>query len=239
MTRSLGRNTPADFSHVEAAPLHAASQLLVPKPVTIGVNWYEDFDQPRQTSDGSWHLPEAHAIRGQIRGGHCITLGPMGFMATPDKVKFIEALWRYYNQGPEGACEGFGHAHAQSIEVGGLYDGFRLYDDARKIEGTFPSGEGTTNHAAVQALQNVGIAPQPGTECQREYKGDATYVKPVTDVRWTKDAQEVLTALGRLNAAAIPLLNSWGLTYPCVVWLPVTTLARLLEEDGEADCCTG
>lgn len=44
-------------------------------PVTIGVNWYEGFDEPeriRYTSSrvDDWHI----SLRGRSRGGHCVTI---------------------------------------------------------------------------------------------------------------------------------------------------------------------
>jgi hypothetical protein len=55
---------------------------------------------------------------------------------------------------------------------------------------------------------------------------------------WATTAEEVCSALGRPNAQAVPLLNSWGEAYPETVWLPVDTLERLLQEEGEADIVT-
>lgn len=40
-------------------------------PIALGVNWYENFDDPVQRSDGSWWIGQTSNI-GQIRGGHCV-----------------------------------------------------------------------------------------------------------------------------------------------------------------------
>src|SRR5579884_4124361 len=164
----LGRKTPSDFSHVTANPLDA-SKLVVPKPVAIGVNWYTDFDSPLElpssTERYSYHLPEAKDVKGTVRGGHCVCLAPMGFNNAPNKHAYLERLWTFYNQLQEGACEGFGHSHGASLETGETYDAFTLYDNARRVEGTYPSGEGATNHGTVQAMQTYGLQPQTGTEC--------------------------------------------------------------------------
>lgn len=244
MSRALGRNTPSDFSHVVASPLDA-SALVTPRSVTIGVNWYTDFDPENlKLIDGSYHLPEATAIKGTIRGGHCVSLAPMGFANTPAKVAFLERLWVFYNQLKEGACEGFGHSHSQSVDLyltegkALTFDALQLYDNGRRVEGRFPTGEGACNKGIVEALLAYGISPQSRAECARE-EDDSPYIKPVSTVKWTKDAQEVCAALNRPGAEAVPLLNSWGREYPMVVWCPVSTLARVLDEDGEADCCVG
>ena len=238
----LGRIAPQNFDHVEAMPLRALGDAGPSNvPVSIGTNWYTDFDSPRQLSDGSWHLPSAKQIRGTIRGGHCTCLAPAG------AVKVLKEAWRvFYNQDAEGACEGFGHARTQTLihymgasEVdsldGVLFDAWDLYDRARELEGTYPSGEGTTNKAVCEVLEQDGIRPQRGySVCTRgAYDGPAD--PGIASFRWATTAEEVCGALGRPGAEAVPLLNSWGTAYPMVVWLPTDTLERLLEEGGEAD----
>lgn len=232
MLGALGHITPDNFDHVKG--LGIESELVVPKPVAIGVNWYTSFDSPSQLRDGSYHLPDASKQPlGSIRGGHCVCLVPMG------GVKLLEQSlhwWRFYDQGPEGACEPFGHCKCVTLEKGFTVDPWPLYDEARKIEGTFPNGEGTTNTATVQAMQQNGVARQTAEVATRGLKDGA--VERIAGVRWTKDVQEVLNALGRPGAAAVPVSNNWGEGYPLVVWLPVSTLERLLSEEGEADSTT-
>jgi hypothetical protein len=234
---ALGRITPPDFDHVAASPLKALG-AAVPTcvPVSIGVPWYTAFDTPRQLHDGSWHLPDAsRSSLGSVRGGHCVCLAPMGyFKGTTPAVQ--AALWRFYNQGQEGACEGFGHARAQSIIRGGTFDAFWLYDEARKLEGTYPEGEGTTNRTVCEVLEREGLRRQTSDVAEREVNDGPIEEKlGISKYRWATTAEEVCNALGRPNAFAVPLLNSWGEGYPEVVWLPVDTLDRLLREEGEAD----
>lgn len=236
MLQPLGRLTPPDFEHIAARPL-SAIQVITFKPVTIGINWYTTFDAPKPMRFGStvsYHLPDVEKGEslGSIRGGHAVCLPHMG------GVKLITEAWqRFYDQGSEGSCEGFAHAKAQSLETGKLFDAWFLYDQARKLEGTFPNGEGTTNRAIAQVLQTLGAPTQEGqTICTRGAKDGAA--QKVSGVRWTVDVQEVLAALGRPNAQAVPLSNNWGLQYPLIVWLPVATLDRLLKEEGEADVVT-
>lgn len=40
-------------------------------PVSIGVNWYSNFDRPLQRSNGEWWIGESGDL-GHIRGGHCV-----------------------------------------------------------------------------------------------------------------------------------------------------------------------
>jgi|HubBroStandDraft_6_1064221.scaffolds.fasta_scaffold03612_3 hypothetical protein len=235
----LGRNTPSNFDHVTAAPISELAAAPVDVPVSIGTNWYTSFDAPTQVSDGSWHLPDAKSNLGTVRGGHCTVLAPMGYFkyASPT---IRASLWRWYNQGQEGACEGFGHAHAQSIlRAGACFDAFWLYDQARKREGTYPSGEGTTNRAVCEVLEQIGLRQSTAPVAEREVDdGPVETSLGISAVAWATTAEEVCNALGRPNAQAVPLLNSWGEDYPETVWLPVDTLDRLLQEEGEADVVT-
>lgn len=230
--KPLGRLKPANWDHMRAMPLSEVT-LAAPTPVVIGTNWYTGFDTPRQLHDGSWHLPDASREDiGTVRGGHCTCLVPMGGvqLITP-------AWWRFYNQGQEGACEGFGHAKAQTIEKGVTFDPWYLYDQARELDGTYPNGEGTTNLSICKVLEAKGAPEQTDEEVATRGAQDGTAVQ-VAAVRWTIDVDEVLSALGRPNAHAVPLSNSWGEDYPIVVWMPVPTLDRLLKEEGEADVVT-
>jgi hypothetical protein len=235
MANPLGRLTPENFDHVTAKPLSEVT-LVTARPVCIGINWYTAFDSPVQLADGSWHLPDsAKANLGTVRGGHCVCLVPSaGGVASVVAHPFWQT---FYNQGQEGACEGFAHAKAQTLEKGVTFDPWFLYDEARKLEGSFPDGEGTTNRSVCTVLERQGAPEQVGPTVATRGAKDSTIAKIAT-VRWTQKVDEVLSALGRPNAFAVPVSNSWGIDYPAIVWLPVTTLARLLAEEGEADCCT-
>ena len=39
-------------------------------PVVIGINWYQNFDTPRQRWNGEWWIGEGNL--GSLRGGHCV-----------------------------------------------------------------------------------------------------------------------------------------------------------------------
>lgn len=235
MAGPLGRNAPPDWSHVEKYPL-TAEIAPTDVPVVLGVNWYDSFDTPKQLGPSSFHLPDVAKGEkiGSIRGGHCIPLEPMGSVRHNK-----EAQRKFYNQGQEGACVGFGCSRAQTIEKGALYDAFWLYDEARKTEGTYPSGEGSTVRAGFGVLKAKGHRAQVNAVCEREvHDGPVDASLGVSAYRWATSVDQVLAALARPNAAAVPVVNSWGDDYPAVVWLPVATLARLLHEEGEAGIAT-
>jgi hypothetical protein len=232
MAGALGRIKPRNWDHLTANPLSEAPPSF-PTPVTIGINWYTSFDAPVQLHDGSWHLRNANRENlGTIRGGHCVCIPQMG------GVRSITVNWQeFYDQGQEGACEGFGHAKSQSLTKRTTFDPWFLYDEARVLEGTYPEGEGTTNHSVARVLAAKGAPEQVGQRVATRGAPDGP-VEKIQAVRWTINVEEVLKALARPNAYAVPISNSWGMDYPRVVWMPVSTLDRLLKEEGEADCVT-
>jgi hypothetical protein len=244
MPGALGRNVPPDFDHVAKYPLTALPVEARPKhvPVAIGVNWYDSFDTPIQEADGTVRLPDVAKGEqlGNIRGGHCFCLEPAPDPALPNHELDIRAFYAFYDQGQEGACEGFGHARVLSLVYGRTFDAFWLYDDARRAEGSFPEGEGATNRGVLQALVKWGIHYQDGTHALRSaWQAKAPGRYPVVKAyRWATTAQDVLATLGVTNGDP-DLLNSWGPGgYPERVKMPAATLDRLLQEEGEADVIT-
>ena len=53
---ALGRIVPPDWQHVENFPLTAMTFPVRPTPAVIGVNWYVEFDEPEQDSQGHWWI---------------------------------------------------------------------------------------------------------------------------------------------------------------------------------------
>ncbi len=245
----LGCIIPTEKPHVAAKPLSAApAGVPTDVPVVVGVNWWSAFDTPKQLLDGSWHLPDVAKGEdlGTIRGGHCFCLEPMGAVKCNRRVAQV-----FYNQLEEPACVGFGNSRAITIhkgmEAGGeakLFDALWLYDEARCLEGTYPSGEGSTVHSGAQVLLARGHRQQTGQGVCTRDTGDAAPLPldGIGAIRWATSVEEVLAALGRPGAEAVPWEQSWGLAYPSadvsVVWLPVATLDQLLKEGGEAGVYT-
>jgi hypothetical protein len=238
MAGALGRLVPPDTEHLDKYPLSALppEELPVGIPVPLGVNWYDSFDEPKEITakDGSksYHLPDVGKGEplGSIRGGHCFSTVPMGQV-----VHDTNARWTFYNQGQEGACVGFGLSRMNTIDNGKLYDAFWLYDMARKSEGTYPDGEGSTVRAGCKVLTKGHRVQTGETVCTRDTgDGAVALAEGISAYRWALTAEEVCKALNRLNAQAIPFENSWGKEYPKETWMPVATLERLLKEEGEA-----
>jgi hypothetical protein len=201
-------------------------------PVTIGIPWFTAFDSPIER-DGEYYFPTGNL--GTVRGGHCTCLEPAPQNGQPGGEQDESAWWAFYNQGEEGACEGFGHARSLSLLYRKTFDAFWLYDDARRIEGTFPSGEGSTNRAVAEALVKWGAHYETGQVAARTSWHTGVPGVKIAGVRWATTWQEVLETLG-FKEGPVPLLNSWGTAYPKRVLVPDEVGVQLIErEDGEAD----
>ena len=232
----LGRRTPQDFDHVEKYPLTAPTVPAMPVPVTIGVNWYTNFDNPEKDNRGRWWIGRDKNL-GSIRGGHCVCLEP-GDPSTPGaSEQDINSWWGFYDQGAEGACVGFGSSRMMSLLNRKRYDARWLWNEAKKVDewpDTNPGDDnGTSVRAAMDVLRARGHAPWG--------KGSPVAAEGISANRWARSVDEVLEALkspASERMGAVRLLNSWGAGWPHRVWLPFETLQRLLDEEGEATVVT-
>ncbi len=228
----LGRLTPKTYDHVDKYALSGAEAATVTiQPVAPGVNWYDSFDSPQKGLDGRYVLKTTRL--GFIRGGHCVCFVPPALL-----VRDTEAFWRFFDQKTEGACEGFGHARRKAILTGKTQDAFHLYDDARRIEGAYPSGEGTSNDAVCQALKKWGLHVQTGVEAHRAPVSSEPVDEHASSYRWATTVEQVWAVLGIKDGSPAPFVNSWGPAYPHVCYCPPETFARLLREGGEVDVLT-
>lgn len=219
----LDRKPPADWSHVEKYPL-SASPAGKPTPVMLGINWYSAFDDPKQDDEGRYWIPEGDI--GYVRGGHCICVKSV----QPDRMDW----YRFYDQGSEGACVGFGISRALTMLNRVKYDAMWLYDEAQKVD-EWPGEDydGTSVNAGLKVAKAQGL--------RRALSGHIAPGDGISAYRWATSVDEVHAAL-QLPVAdrigAVPLVNSWGVYYPHLVWLPDSVLERLLQEDGEAAVVT-
>lgn len=223
MAHALGRREPTDWAHVAAYPLRAVIRQLeptIPMPVVFGVNWYTAFDSPQKRSDGYYWLPEPSAGWGTIRGGHAICAKP------PPWVDYT-TWWDFYNQGAEGACVGFALSRMMTLKNRARYDARWLYKRAQETDewpGTDYSG--TSVRAGCRILVNEGHKTPRWTE-PRLAQGIAEY-------RWATTVEEIAKVLGLpAGREYLPLLNSWGRSWPHVCRASFDTVTRLLSEGGE------
>lgn len=229
--RALGGNLPPDRDHISAYPLRTIdrSKVGVGLPVVLGIPWYTGFDTPvAGSSDDCYYLPTRSL--GKIRGYHCICAEPNN-PAMRDEA----AWWPFYNQGETPACEGFGHARRASLMTRNVYNAPHLYNDARRMEGTFPDGEGSTNRAACEALKRWGVHVAGPLQEVSSLEPLEPETLSISAFRWATTADQVLAVLGYATGSTIPLLQSWGTGYPQRVQLAPETLETLLQQEGEAD----
>lgn len=218
----LGRRAPTDWRHVEKYPLAALSSQLRPRgvPVVIGVNWYSSFDAP--VRDGKRTFWIGRGGLGEVRGGHCVCLVPAG-------VEDRDAWWRFYDQGQEGACVGFGCSRMMSLLNRKRYDARWLYHEARKVD-EWPGEDydGTSVRAALDVLRGRGHRPVTRGVTGAESPGEG-----IAANRWATSVDEVLSTLGTPLRDWVAVVNSWGESYPHKVRMPAEALDRLLREEGE------
>jgi hypothetical protein len=230
----LGRYIPDDWEHVERFPLTTAIPGA-PVPVTMGTNWYSAFDDPVQDSRGRWWV--GRGPLGSIRGGHAYCLEPGDPINGGDFQDTI-GWYRFYDQGREGACVGFGASRMMSLLNRRRYNARWLWDRAKERDQwpeTNPGdNEGTSVRAAMDVLRGLGHTPS-GVDTPRVEEGIAAN-------RWARTVEQVNAALqspANERMGAVRLLNSWGKAgYPHRVWMPMEVLARLLDEYGEATVVT-
>ena len=237
----LGRFIPDDWAHIESYPLTALAPEARPsrQPVVIGVNWYREFDTPEKDANSAEYWVARGGVKTltRVRGGHCVCLEPGG---RPDQ----EAWWRFYNQGAEGACVGFGWSRCMSILNKEIYAARWLWDRSKETDEwpeTNPGDEnGTSVRAAAEILAQRGHVDWGTSMDDDNVSERARYTAEsgngIVRFRWARSVDDVHAVLGNPEAdqlGAVPFLNSWGTNYPHRVWMPDDVLARLMDEEGE------
>jgi hypothetical protein len=243
MAGALGRRTPTDFEHVEKYPLRAlpVEQQPVHVPMAFGINWYQNFDNPVKEADGRFWIGRGNL--GSIRGGHCVCLRSTGQHDST-------AWWRFYNQGAEGACVGFGTSRMMSLLNRRRYFARWLWDRAKQADewsDTNPGDDnGTSVRAACDVLRTKGhVTWKPSyadidNDPADAYPRSGLTPNPnegISANRWATSWDDVKRTVGA-TGNGVPVLNSWGTDYPRVVWLTDEAGARVLAEDGEAAVVT-
>lgn len=231
MPGPLGRRPPTDDEHIRRYPLTVAALPPEPVPVALGINWYAAFDTPVWDKIGKrWMIGnDAHNL-GSLRGGHCVCIKPSGMH---DGYEW----WRYYDQGQEGACVGFGISRMMTLLNRRRYDALWLYREAQKVdEWPGENYDGTSVRAGLDVLRERGHRRVWGEESWA-----ARPIEGISENRWATSVAEILTCLQSpwyTQKGFVGILNSWGRSYPHLVYMPLETLHRLLQEDGEASIIT-
>lgn len=226
----LGRRKPTDFTHVEKYPLTLETTPAKPVPVTLGIDWYENFDTP-VLKDGKYWI--GLGVLGSIRGGHCVCI-------PPESLKDAASWQVFYNQGQEGACVGFGSSRMMSLLNRKEYDARWLWNQAKIVDEYPDTNPGDDNGTSVRAAMDV-LRTKGHVLYKSKNEKDPVLVEGISANRWATSTTQVLSALKSLSyekLKAVPILNSWGKDYPHIVWMPFTVLQKLLEDQGEATIIT-
>lgn len=224
----LGRRIPQDWEHVSRYGITMETLPTVATPVVIGVNWYKSFYNPIK-KDGRFWIGLDSKNLGTLMGGHCVCIKPL-------HVSDPLTWWRYYDQGQEGACVGFGSSRAMSLIERVRFDARWLYHEAQMVDAwaDTPPEEGTSVRAAFDILRSKGhIHVKRGNVS--DLTPDLKYGISVN--RWARTVDEIVACLDSpklYDIGGVPILNSWGTYYPHIVYMPFETLQRLLDEYGEA-----
>jgi hypothetical protein len=237
MAGSLGRRVPTDFRHVELYPLSALPRKDEPTrvPVVLGVNWYVEFDRPVEDKKTGrfWVLDNLS----QVRGGHCVCVP-----ADPHRDR--ASWWRFYDQGREGACVGFGCSRAMTNLNRRRYYARWLWDQAKLIDEwpeTKPGdNQGTSVRAAMEVLRDRGHVHWRGSfqtdDVPTRDARSASSQDGISAYRWAAGVDDVHRVLANPlydRLGGVPIVNSWGPSYPHYVWMPDAVLERLIKEEGE------
>lgn len=230
--KPLGLRLVEDKPHVRKYPLTADSLPSIETPVVLGIPWYTSFDSPNRDTLSLRYWIGRNQNLGTIRGGHAVCLKPYNLN---DHLRW----WKFYNQGMEGACVGFALSRAMSLMNQESYDARWLYYEAQLIDEweETPPEEGTSVSAGCDILFKVGH--------KKAIIKDGTWLiqtpdllKGISAYRWAKNVDDIHLSLKNPVAdklGAVPILNSWGLEYPHVVWMPDSVADRVIfQEYGEA-----
>lgn len=223
--KSLGAKLPESKPYVSKYRMTPATYPYAPTPGVLGTNWYSNFDDPQ--FDGlRWWIGKGDL--GYVRGGHAICM-------LPGDYKDMWRWWYHYDQGFEGACVGFSWSRAMSLINRTRYDGRWLYKEAQLVDpwSDTPPEEGTSVDAGAQILFKRG---HKALDQYTNVVKPENLLEGIAAYRWATSVDDVHAALHNDTAdklGAVPLLNSWGTSYPRKVWLPDDVLDRLLQEDGE------
>lgn len=222
MPRALGRETPPDFEHVRKYPLAALAEPPQGVPVVLGINWYAEFDRPEKDNHGRYWIA-GNGKLSYVRGGHAIC-------TKADQRDLVEWWGRYDQVG--GSCVGWSLARMKALLDRHIYDGQELYIEVRR-RNNYQFPEGAFVRDGLDVLVDRGAV--------RSHHKSPDNTSRISVYRWAQSASEVIDTLDVALAkrlGAVPLLNSWGTSYPHIVWMTGEVLDRLLREDGEAAIVT-
>lgn len=218
----FGYLPPPDREHIARYPLWHLTEAEMPVsvPMVIGINWYRSFmDDMLYKQDNVWRIRDAS---GGILGGHAICI--------PNQHQSDRDSWRrFYNQGNTGECVGFSSSRMMSLLNREMYDAPWLYFQAQDL-----AGQPRDDQAGTYVRSAMGVLVGSGEKTPR---GKPNLSKGIEAYRWAQSVDEMRNVLNSPlhdKRGAFPLLQSWGYSYPHVVWMPYEVSDKVIfQQEGE------
>lgn len=217
MIDRFGCVPPPDNVHRMKYPLEAGN--IPVGPMVAACNWPAEFSRPNRRPDGTWWI-DAKPPYPRLLGGHAFCLLPEGW-------DDIMGGWDWFDQGATSQCVAYASNRMQAINNSRRnYAPGPFYARCKELDG-YP-GEGTYVRTAMDILRNEGVWVQKsgkGVQGPRLAHG-------IVSNRWATSPDDILDALDANETGRICILNSWGTSYPHMVYVPIETIAAMMSANG-------
>ena len=224
----LGRLEPTDWVHVERYPLMAEAVAAAPL-----------------IAERTLSLPRYREFYDQQKEGACVGFSSSWMMSILNQRRYdARWLWDRAKEIDEWPDTNPGDGKGTSMRA--AMDVLRAQGHCRVYRGSVKpcnAGDGILENRWATNVDGIRASIAAGTPVVLGVRWYANFAKPV------KDGNEYWIGQGDLGAVrgghaicaykvsdrrqAIGLVNSWGKRYP-LVWMPYSTVERLLSEHGEA-----
>jgi hypothetical protein len=245
--KPLGREVPKDFDHVAKYPLQAAVPIDVER-VLLLPRWHWTHDQGHEGSCVGHGSVMERAITNTAQNRLLRVLSPS---RRYDPIW----LWNEAKRIDEWSETVSGDDNGTSVRA--AYDVLRgsgacrvrsvhLVNGVPTAIGARPAdpGEGILTNRWARTVDEmraaladglpvtIGVNWYPNFDAPIE-RGGEHWIGDVSDLGAVRGGHCVCVYGASDRRQAFKIKNSWGRSYP-LVWLPYTTMDRLLREDGEA-----
>lgn len=214
---------PPDNRHIQKYPLAARLAIGEPiiGPMVAGMLWRESFSKPEKRADGTyWIGVGSPSGWGNAIGGHAICL-------IPENTRDIKDGWQRYNQGNTSQCVAYASNRMQAINnrTKNLAPE-PFYARCKELDGF--AGDGTYIRVAMDVLRKEGAWRTNVYGMTKLYPNQG-----ISENRWATSPDEILTVLGASGTGRVAIVNSWGMSYPHVVYMPIESVAYLMSNPRE------
>lgn len=244
MSGGLGRKTPPVFTHVEKYPLmvNALAALMPPVEKVLKLPYYVSY--------GQWNQGEEGACVGFGTSLMLSILNSLGI----NKLHRYDPWWLWDRAKERDWWPDTNPGDSNGTSVDAACNVLRTLGHVRVEHGrkrTADASQGILENRwarsvdDMRAVLGLGIPISIGVNWYSNFDGPTE--------KWTKGRREWWIGEGDLHGIrgghcvciygasdrrqAFRVANSWGKSYP-LVWLPYSTMERLIQEDGEVALVT-